>query len=261
MIRSGLLASPPQLIPAPEAAREGTSARSAFMPGRSFVVSDLKRFVKVGQRPGNVRSVNALFRTGTDSRLAGPAEAMAWAQEVVANQATVYLDTETTGLTANAEICDVAVVDGSGLVLFESLVAPTVPIPAEASAIHQIFDHHVTGKPTWTDVLPEVCKFLQDRLVIVYNAAFDWKMVAQNCHRIGGEPPAGEWQCAMLAYSAFRASPGHRKEHRWHKLDDAVASFGGAPGGHRAAADAQACLAVVRGMAAATWVPTRLWLE
>ncbi|MDQ3043908.1 MAG: 3'-5' exonuclease [Chloroflexota bacterium] len=187
--------------------------------------------------------------------------AVDWARKVLADKSTVFLDTETTGLGPDAEICDIAVVDASGLVLFESLVATISPIPAEASAIHHIFDEDLVGQPEWAEVMAAVCPLLADRQVIVYNASFDLTMMGQCSRRIGSSFPPGEWHCAMLAYAAFRATAVGPRGHRWHKLDDAVLSFGGSPGGHRAAKDALACLAVVKGIAAATWIPTRLWNE
>ena len=40
----------------------------------------------------------------------------------------VFLDTETTGLDDDAELVEIAVVDATGAVLFESYCRPTVPV-------------------------------------------------------------------------------------------------------------------------------------
>ena len=49
----------------------------------------------------------------------------------------VIIDTETTGLR-NAEIVQIGVLHGSGEVLLDSLVKPTIPIPDKTSLIHGI---------------------------------------------------------------------------------------------------------------------------
>ena len=56
---------------------------------------------------------------------------VSWAQGVLADPATIFLDTETTGLDAYAELVDIAVVDAAGRVLLDSLVRPRRPIPAD----------------------------------------------------------------------------------------------------------------------------------
>ena len=57
----------------------------------------------------------------------------------------VYLDTETTGLSARAgaRLVEVAIVDDSGTPLFDSLINPGIPIPWGASSIHGISDSMV----------------------------------------------------------------------------------------------------------------------
>ena len=60
----------------------------------------------------------------------------------------VVLDTETTGLDGHAEVIQIAVVDRSGAVLLDSLVKPTCPVPAEATAVHGISDSDLVNAPT-----------------------------------------------------------------------------------------------------------------
>ncbi|MDP9364902.1 MAG: 3'-5' exonuclease [Chloroflexota bacterium] len=177
-------------------------------------------------------------------------EAVAWAYRLATDAATLYLDTETTGLDGGAEVVDLAVVGADGRVLLETLVRPSGAIPSGATTIHGIRDHHVAGAPPWPDVHEHLRMLIRGRPVVVYNAAFDRRIVEQCCSRHGVEPPEARWECAMRNYAAFFGQPGARGGFRNHKLEHAVARFGGAPGGHRAAADALACRAVVLGMAA-----------
>ncbi len=190
--------------------------------------------------------------TSAGERLRARARAIAWASRVADDPATVYLDTETTGLGRDAEVIELAVVGADGRILLDTLVRPVGPIPADASRVHGIRDVHVAAAPDWRVIHERLCTLLEGRTVVVYNATFDRRMVAQSCGRHRLADPYPDWHCAMMAYAEFRAQPkAAGRGHRWHKLEHAVAAFGAVPGGHRAAADALACRAVVLGMAVA----------
>jgi len=183
-------------------------------------------------------------------RLAATTRAIAWAREVVRDPGTVFLDTETTGLDARAEIIDIAIVDLDGRTLLDTLVRPRARIPAEASAIHGIRDHHVAGAPWWGDVYGEVLALLTDRRIVVYNASYDRRILHQCCDAHLLPPPQCAWECAMQRYAEYA---GERSQwgrgFRRHKLEVAAGVFGIAPGGHRARADADVCRQVVQQMA------------
>lgn len=181
------------------------------------------------------------------------AKSIAWAVGVANDPRAVYLDTETTGFGPRAEIVDIAVIGADGRVLLESLVQPEGRIPRDASAIHGITDADVRGAPYWSDLYAEIKRVLDGRRIVVYNVAFDKQMVAQACGHYALDAPAADWDCAMKKYAGFHGNWDPRK--RWFsfvKLERAVLTFGAEPGGHRAAADALACRAVVLGMATTT---------
>ena len=179
------------------------------------------------------------------------AKAIAWAVAASTDPRVVYLDTETTGFGPRAEIVDVAVVGAAGEVLFDSLVRPTRRIPADVIAIHGITDTDVKDAPAWCDLYDDLWQVLDDRRVVVYNVVFDKQMITQSCARYALPLPTAEWDCAMKKYAGFHGSwDAGRRWYRFQKLERAVLAFGAEPGGHRAAADALACRAVVHGMAA-----------
>jgi DNA polymerase III epsilon subunit-like protein len=163
----------------------------------------------------------------------------------------IYLDTETTGFGPRAEIVDIAAVSAAGEVLLESLVQPTRRIPADATAVHGITNADVKHAPAWCDLYEELLQVLAGRRIIVYNVIFDRQMVNQACERYDLAAPAADWECAMRKYAGFYGNWDTGKRwYRFQKLERAVLAFGAEPGGHRAAADAFACRAVVLGMAA-----------
>jgi DNA polymerase III epsilon subunit-like protein len=170
---------------------------------------------------------------------------------VVEDPRVIYLDTETTGFGPRAEIVDIAVVSAAGEVVLESLVQPTRRIPADATAIHGITNADVKDAPAWCDLYQDLLRVLAGRRVIVYNVIFDRQMVNQACDRYHLAAPAADWECAMRKYAGFYGNwDSGKRWYRFQKLERAVLAFGAEPGGHRAAADAFACRAVVLGMAA-----------
>jgi DNA polymerase-3 subunit epsilon len=176
--------------------------------------------------------------------------AAAWADRVLRDPYTVFLDTETTGLGRDAEVVDMAVVAGDGRVLLDTLVRPKRRIPEDATRIHGITDWQVQTAPSWAMVHGFLHPLLLGRRVVVYNAPYDRGVIDGCCAGDDLPPVATTWECAMREYARFRAEPNGRSGgYRWHKLDQACRAFGITPGGHRALADAFACRAVVAAMA------------
>ena len=95
----------------------------------------------------------------------------------------VVMDTETTGLSSEDEVVEVAVVSGAGDALVHTLVKPTRPIPAEATAIHGISDADVRAAPMMDKVAPVVARALRGKFAAVYNSAFDFRLLNQSLAR------------------------------------------------------------------------------
>lgn len=91
---------------------------------------------------------------------------------------TVF-DFETTGLYpyAGDRICEVGAIRiGSGGEIagkFHALVDPRRPISYGAFRVNGITDEMVRGKPTIDEVLPRFMNFLNDSVLVAYNAGFD----------------------------------------------------------------------------------------
>lgn len=187
----------------------------------------------------------------TASQQRARVEVSAWARQRMSDPATLFLDTETTGLGNEAEIIDLAVVDSSGAVLIDTLIAPVRPIPAETTRVHGIVDNDVRNAPVWAEVYPLVAELLRGRPIVVYNAAFDRRMMTACCTAAGFEIEEREWHCAMLHYARYAGVRSSHKSNRFrlHKLGDALAGFGLPAGSHRALSDALACRSLVQALA------------
>ena len=121
----------------------------------------------------------------------------------------VFLDTETTGLDDSAQVVEIAIVDDTGAVLFESLVKPTVPVDPEAAAIHGIGPDSLATAPAWPEIAAQVREALEGKTVVIFNADFDTRILQQTAtaHADGlgpdGYDQAVRWildldtQCAM----------------------------------------------------------------
>ena len=110
--------------------------------------------------------------------------AVKWAREQLTQDDWVILDTETTGLY-DAEIVEIAVVNHSGETLLNELIKPTIPIPAEVTAIHGITDEMVAAAPPFPEVYPRIAEVLEGKRILIYNAQFDIKILNYCCQLYG----------------------------------------------------------------------------
>ena len=165
----------------------------------------------------------------------------------------VFLDTETTGLDATAEIVEICLIDHDGSPLLHSLVRPLHPIPWGAMRIHNISNEMVADAPSWPEIWPQVRAILQGRVVGVYNAEFDLRMMQQS-HRLHGmawDCRDAEFFCIMKLYARFFGESGrYYDSFRWQSLEKAGCQCGiSLPNAHRAFADTLLARAVLQHMA------------
>jgi DNA polymerase-3 subunit epsilon len=143
----------------------------------------------------------------------------------------VILDTETTGLGADAEICQIALIDPTGKVLLNTLIAPIRPIPSDATRIHGITNDMVQGAPGWIQVNGQVWDLIYGLDVIVYNAAYDFRLLEQSERACKPFGPL-DWSslkrtCAMEAYAEHVGDWNERYGNfRWHNLEQAAKTAG-----------------------------------
>lgn len=154
------------------------------------------------------------------------------------------VDTETTGLDADARIVEIAVIvlDGGGRQLHEwtSLVNPGISIPASASKIHGIYDHHVAGSPKFTEISSRLDELLSGLCMVAHNAAYDTRIILGEYARASLSPPMAETLCTM--YMTARLYPGESKKlENLARLADVEHNSA-----HRAMGDAKATAGLLR---------------
>jgi DNA polymerase III epsilon subunit-like protein len=166
----------------------------------------------------------------------------------------VYLDTETTGTGPNDSIIEIAVIDHEGSVLIDTLVQPVGIISSGASAVHGISDSMVKNAPQWETIWSQVETFLKGRVVGIYNADFDLRLMRQS-HQMNwlrwSDHQEVEYFCVMKLYAQFYGQWNPRYgNYRWQSLDQArKQSSIPLPNSHRAKADALLTRALLEYMA------------
>ena len=175
--------------------------------------------------------------------------AISRAQTLWARQ-PLFLDTETTGLHATAEIVEICILDQADQVLLDSLVKPRHSIPAGVTRIHGISNAMVRNAPTWLEIWPTVQGILAGRSVGIYNAEFDLRMMQQS-HRQSGlawQPIGAHAFCIMDLYARFYGAMNtKRNTHRWQSLANAGRQCAIAlPNAHRARADTLLARAILQ---------------
>jgi len=166
----------------------------------------------------------------------------------------LILDTETTGLGDEAEICQIAIVNQLGETVFDSLVKPRYPIPDEAIAIHGITNEAVEYVPGWKDVRYEIKMITEKQNVFIYNKAYDLRMLHQSDKHILIDDITwyrhADFHCVMEAFAEFYGDwNSYFKSYRWKPLGVA-ARYCGVPeiNAHEALSDCLMTLGVLQFM-------------
>ncbi|MBT9394411.1 3'-5' exonuclease [Hymenobacter sp. NST-14] len=136
----------------------------------------------------------------------------------------LFLDTETTGLLGqDPEVLSLALVDGRGRVLLDTLVRPERHTEwPEAEAIHGIPPAQVLHPdvPTLAELTPQLLHLLRGAHLVIYNAAFEGGVLG---HVLTQARPR-RVECAMLAFAEFYGEwHTYYQNYRWQSLSTAAA--------------------------------------
>ena len=150
-------------------------------------------------------------------------QAAAWAQERLADTATVIIDTETTGLPSrdpDTEVCQISVTDVKGKPLLVMLLKPNKPMGDEVIGIHGITNEQVQNQPMFPQVARIISFVLENKHVVCYNSAFDVKLLWSLFKKYQVPvPKVTGISCAMENYSRWVGDWSDRKEdYKWQKL-------------------------------------------
>jgi DNA polymerase III subunit epsilon len=162
----------------------------------------------------------------------------------------VSIDTETTGRNPEQDrVIEVGCVFYRGGQLLDKkgwLINPGCPIPAEASAVHGIFDQDVESCPPFEQVADEIASSLLGYIPLAYNAEFDRAFLQAEFKRSGTAPRAESALPPALRSKVEWIDPLDwareiQKEHKSRALGEVAERLGIAlVNAHRATDDAAA---------------------
>jgi len=104
----------------------------------------------------------------------------------------IFFDVETTGLNVGkdriVEISMLKIMPSGEQISKTLLINPQVPIPAECSELHGIYDIDVKDKPTFVEIADEIADFIHDSDLAGYNSIkFDIPLLVEEFLRCGKE--------------------------------------------------------------------------
>ena len=133
--------------------------------------------------------------------------AISAAKNILANPDKYFLwDTETSGVTGQSEILEMAMVSLSGDVLFHDYFMPSGDISADAIKINTLTKHKLQekGAKPYNASHDKIKKIASERVPIAYNASFDIRVLRQSAAVYGLPMPFGDtFICAMQLATAF----------------------------------------------------------
>lgn len=95
------------------------------------------------------------------------------------------LDTETTGLDGSDQVIELAILDMDGVKLFERRFRPSVEINPFAQQVHQISAEKLADCGRWSDSHNEIETILAGKQVVIFNQAFDIRLMKQTAVAFG----------------------------------------------------------------------------
>ena len=152
-------------------------------------------------------------------------------------QPLIFLDLETTGMTATheriTEIGLVEVANGEFVGSWSQLVNPQKFIPPFIEALTGITNELVEDAPTFAQLAPALFERLEGKLLIAHNARFDYGFLKSEFERVGLSYHPRVLCTVRLSRKLF-------PEHRRHNLDSLIERHSlNCSARHRALGDAE----------------------
>jgi DNA polymerase-3 subunit epsilon len=123
------------------------------------------------------------------------------------------------------EIIQIGIIDPHGDIVFKSFINPVKRrISQEAKMKHGIDFRKLKDAPTFQEIAPRLREVLNGKLVVAYNAKFEYRMLMQTAAKYFDkfgkvEDLQFKMQCAMEAYSQFIGEwNDYHKNYKWQKL-------------------------------------------
>ena len=111
------------------------------------------------------------------------AEHVRWAGDLLAFPNLAFLEVDTDGLSADADLLRIALVDPTGAVLFDQLIQPCHPISPNITQLTALGQEQLKDAPRLPDVWEAVTQAVTGRFVLSFNLEFDQQQLAGSARR------------------------------------------------------------------------------
>jgi DNA polymerase III epsilon subunit-like protein len=150
------------------------------------------------QALANLEASVARLRTRWRSLTPLPDEdSIRWAQAVLQLPNLAFLELDTDGLSPDADIIRVVLLDKDGSTRYAQTMQPRRPISEKIAALTAVRPEEVEHAPTFAQIWPDLCAALQGCYVLSYNLSFDLDKLRQNAERCGVEQVTLIGECLM----------------------------------------------------------------
>lgn len=146
-----------------------------------------------------------------------------WATERLADQNTVILDLESTGLLREdpeTEIAQICITNTKGRQLFSMLLKPCSPMTERVINIHRISNEEIINQPIFPQIAKMIAFVLKDKHVVAFNAEFDWVLLLHMFKKYEiARPEIAGISCCMDRYSEWCGEWSPKKGNfKWQRL-------------------------------------------
>lgn len=155
----------------------------------------------------------------------------------------LFLDTETTGLSAKDEVIEIAIIDLNNTVIIDTFIYTKRRIDDDACYVHNIRKLDIDNMPKFSEIEDHISRLLDGRQLYIFNAKFDvYKM--QKSASDDFKIKASSIDC-LMSLASSKLSSYYRIS-----LADACDRVGVECGGHRAASDTLASIRLYKALTA-----------
>ncbi|EAO8183355.1 3'-5' exonuclease [Salmonella enterica] len=158
------------------------------------------------KQPRTEKQRQAGARLGLQARMKSERGRAARLAHTWLSQDPVFLDTETTGLDAGAQVLEIGLVNARGDPIYETRLKPTVSIDPAAAAVHGISEAMLADAPAWPDIAQQLQHHIDQRPLVIFNADFDTRILKQTA--AAHNDPAS-WLDCLTVYCAMRLAAGY----------------------------------------------------
>jgi DNA polymerase-3 subunit epsilon len=112
----------------------------------------------------------------------------------------VVIDTETTGLYKNDRVIEIGLIAFRGQNIIAEMSTLINPLrDVGKTSLHGITASMVSMAPTFADIANAITEFLDGRVLVAHNLAFDARMLTQELERLNIQGSLGRGFCTMVA--------------------------------------------------------------